>query len=222
VAKFTKSYRKYHVIITHFCRDPQEAARKRTAWGRVLSTEYYRCITVVSIKFLQIWCYPEGVQEVVDTLKSRVILISCMRSFESVFSELLPCKWDYCIQHVSVNPSWRVWQFRTNSKIKFKIHLYLESNHLFERYWSHRVLQCVTLNGYLTLLVQLTTIGTAQGNLVIVVFLCCNQNKPSTTDPRQLEGKWKYYQYCSQAHFTPLSEQRLRSIHEAKLSPEER
>jgi hypothetical protein len=32
VAKLPQSYRKYHDRITHFCRDPQEAARKRTAW----------------------------------------------------------------------------------------------------------------------------------------------------------------------------------------------
>ena len=68
--------------------DEFPVAEKLTATNTILTKKvefHLQNITVVSIKLLQIWCYPDGVQEVVDTLKSRVILISCMRSFESVF-----------------------------------------------------------------------------------------------------------------------------------------
>ena len=39
VAKIPISHRKYHVRIPHFCRYPQEAARKRTAWTMMSANE---------------------------------------------------------------------------------------------------------------------------------------------------------------------------------------
>ena len=63
----------------------QTVLPKLTATNAILNKNVEFHLQNITVVLLQIWCYPDGVQEAVDTLKSRVTLTSCMRSFDSVF-----------------------------------------------------------------------------------------------------------------------------------------